>query len=90
MRIIIDIEGDGSGQPDIVLRSSSPQQGTTEGMSRSPITTTAGAVDAGPAPTGGEGAQAIGAVTTPPTSASTVDTTGSNSAGGAPSLGAGG
>ena len=87
MRIIIEIEGGGSAQPDIVLRSSSGQ-GTPDTTGRSPGTSPTGGIDAGAAPTGDSSTQTLGTVVTP--SSSAADAAGANSAGAAPSSDAGG
>ena len=88
MRIIIEIEG-GTGQPDIVLRSSSPGQTAADVTSaRFPGASGGTAIDAGPAPTGDSATQISGAVVTP--SASISDAAGASSAGAAPSPDAGG
>ena len=88
MRIIIEIEGEGSAQPDIVLRSSSAGQTTTSTPGKSPGTSPTGGIDAGAAPTGDSSTQALGTVVTP--SSSVSDAAGASSAGAAPSSDAGG
>ena len=88
MRIIIEIEGGGSAQPDIVLRSSASGQSTSEATGRSPGVSASGGIDAGAAPTGDSGAQTLGTVVTPFSGAS--DAAGAHSAGTAPSSDAGG
>ena len=80
MRVIIEIQGDGSA-PEIVLRSASTGAATTS----TGATTVSGAIDAGAAPApDGTIAVAQGMVTTPMMSAS-IDPGSAQSAGSAPS-----
>lgn len=89
MRIIIEIEGGQTGQPDIVLRSSSSGQTAADVTSaRLPGASGGTGIDAGPAPTGDSITQVSGAVVTP--SASISNAAGASSAGAAPSPDAGG
>jgi hypothetical protein len=90
MRIIIEIEGGGPGQPEVVLRSTSPGQSTADVTGRVPGATSGGGIDAGAAPTGDSSTQALtlGSIITP--SISATDAAGANSAGAAPSPDAGG
>jgi hypothetical protein len=89
MRIIIELEGDGSGEPEIVLRSASSGQRTMGDVTgRSPGASGGGGIDAGPAPTGDSGAQTLATAVTP--SASVSDAAGGHSAGAAPTADTGG
>jgi len=92
MRIIIEMEGGGTNQPEIVLRSSSSGQSTTDGIAKSPGARAGGGIDAGPAPTGDSGAQTMQAMGTVVglSAAGTSDAAGAQSAGAAPSSDAGG
>jgi len=92
MRIIIEVEGGGTNQPEIVLRSSSSGQSTTDGIAKSPGTRAGGGIDAGPAPTGDSGAQTMQVMgnVVGLSAAATSDAEGAQSAGGAPSSDAGG
>ena len=86
MRIIIEVEGGGSAQPEVVLRSSSGQS-TADTTGRPPAAPQRGGIDAGAAPTGDPGTQTAGTVT--PVSG-VPDAGGAHSAGSAPSPDAGG
>ena len=79
MRVIIEVEGQGSGTPEVVLRSASTGAATTSVGA----TSLAGAIDAGAAPTSEGTALTQGMVTTPATSAS-FDPASAQSAGAAP------
>lgn len=84
MRIIIEIEGEGQGGPEVVLRSARQPTGA-------PLTTATAervgeATDAGPAPTPeGAVAQAESTITTPAMPAA-FDAASGQSAGAAPSV----
>jgi len=89
MRIIIEIEGGPTGQPDIVLRASSPGQTAADVTSaRFPGASGGTAIDAGPAPASDSITQVSGAVVA--RSASISEAAGASSAGAAPSPEAGG
>ena len=81
MRVIIEIEGGGTGGPEVVLRSSQAPTQTT--LTSAAADTVTGAIDAGPAPQGGATAPAEGPVTTPSMSPG-FDQANSQSAGAAP------
>jgi|RhiMetdeSRZDD1v2_1073273.scaffolds.fasta_scaffold2845957_2 hypothetical protein len=87
MRVIIEVEGEGTGGPEVVLRSSSqgyrPAAATATGVS------TRDAIDAGPAPTAPGEAQPEGLITTPAAAVGTEGGSG-QSAGAAPSAPSGG
>jgi len=85
MRVIIEIEGQGAGGPEVVLRSA--QQTPSGTVSLTGAASISGAIDAGPAPTPpGDGTTpyAQGLVTTP-AAPSSIDAASGQSAGAAPS-----
>jgi hypothetical protein len=88
MRIIIEVEGDGTGGPEVVLRSARQAPGTL--VSTANVVTAGADIDAGPAPAApGTAAQSEGQITTPAVPAS-FGVPNTQSAGAAPSVPIGG
>ena len=87
MRVIIEVEGEGTGGPEVMLRSSS--QGYAPAAATAPGASARDAIDAGPAPAAPGEAQPQGMITTP-ASAVGPEGSGGQSAGAAPSAPSGG
>jgi hypothetical protein len=88
MRVIIEVEGEGPGGPEVVLRSSRQPPGTMTTATTTMATALRGgdAIDAGPAPTPEGAASQLESTITTPALPSAFDASGGQSAGPAPSV----